>query len=325
MVCAQYRAPAKHLGGWGAQTRPPAFQGVTQLAGKDYGVVFLRQQFERFKAEFRLAMGVPRRLHGAVGVAAQPQPEPVSGLDRRHVRRLAKPLFTAGGTANSVNAGRGLALLIAGDGGFAVDSHVLLVFHPGNIDKQIFVRVKAVMIDDPHSAFDGTRRIAAGTLADAATALHAAEAAGAAGPLLVFRHATGAVVDIDTRGSVADMLARAGISTPPARGRPKLGVTAREITLLPRHWEWLAAQPGGASVTLRKLVDAARRAGTGERRAARDAAYRIMVTLAGDLPGFEEASRALFADDAAQFVRLTAAWPADVRDLVQRLAFGGAA
>ena len=177
------------------------------------------------------------------------------------------------------------------------------------------------MTNDPHSAFDGSRRLATGSLATVIKALHDAEAAGANGPLLVFRHATGAVVDIDMRGSIAEMLARAGIDQPKPRGRPKLGVTAREITLLPRHWDWLAAQPGGASVTLRRLVDAARRAGTGERRAARDAAYCIIATLAGDLPGFEEASRALFAEDAARFAEHTAPWPGDIRELVQSLAF----
>jgi hypothetical protein len=96
------------------------------------------------------------------------------------------------------------------------------------------------------------------------------------------------------------------------------------VTLLPRHWEWLATQPGGASVALRKLVDEARRTG-GDRdrsRAARDAAYHFMSAIAGNLPGFEEASRALFADDRRLFVRLIAGWPGDIRDHVVRLAFG---
>src|SRR5262245_3846770 len=106
-------------------------------------------------------------------------------------------------------------------------------------------------------------------------------------------------------------------------GRPKLGVVAREVTLLPRHWEWLGAQPGGASVALRKLVEEARRAnGDADRaRAARDAAYRFMSVMAGNLAGFEEASRALFADDRRRFVGLVAGWPDDVRDHVVRLAF----
>jgi hypothetical protein len=95
------------------------------------------------------------------------------------------------------------------------------------------------------------------------------------------------------------------------------------VTLLPRHWEWLGAQPGGASVALRKLVDGARRAnGDADRaRAARDAAYHFMSVMAGNLAGFEEASRALFADDRRRFVSLVAGWPDDIRDHVVKLAF----
>jgi hypothetical protein len=94
--------------------------------------------------------------------------------------------------------------------------------------------------------------------------------------------------------------------------------------LLPRHWDWLATQPGGASVALRKLVEEARRTG-GDRdrsRAARDAAYHFMSAMAGNLPGFEEASRALFADDRRRFAGLIAGWPDDVRDHAVKLAFG---
>jgi hypothetical protein len=100
-------------------------------------------------------------------------------------------------------------------------------------------------------------------------------------------------------------------------------VVAREVTLLPRHWEWLNTQPGGASVALRKLVDEARRAyGDHDRqRAARDAAYHFMSAMAGNLRNFEEASRALFADDRRKFTALIAAWPADIRDHVVKLAY----
>jgi hypothetical protein len=110
---------------------------------------------------------------------------------------------------------------------------------------------------------------------------------------------------------------------PRGRGRPKLGVVAREVTLLPRHWDWLGAQPGGASVALRKLVEEARRA-SGDRdrsRAARDAAYHFMAVMAGNLARFEEASRALFADDRRRFVELIAGWPGDIRDHIVWLAF----
>ncbi|HEX8274595.1 MAG TPA: DUF2239 family protein [Longimicrobiaceae bacterium] len=188
------------------------------------------------------------------------------------------------------------------------------------------------------SAFEGHRRLASGPLREAALAVKRAVDAGAAGPLLVFDDATGRVVDVDTRGTEAEVLARLPREEPESadgepdrdaeprrRGRPRLGVVAREVTLLPRHWEWLAAQPGGASVALRKLVEEARRGGAeaDRRRRARDAAYRFMSAMAGDLPGFEEASRALFAGDARRFGARVAAWPPDVRDHVLAMAFGG--
>ncbi|MGB6081560.1 MAG: DUF2239 family protein, partial [Xanthobacteraceae bacterium] len=104
---------------------------------------------------------------------------------------------------------------------------------------------------------------------------------------------------------------------------PKLGVVAREVTLLPRHWDWLSMQPGGASVALRKLVEEARRRNGDHDRArmARDAAYHFMSTMAGNLPGFEEASRALFASDRHRFAELIASWPPDIRDHIVKLAF----
>ena len=181
------------------------------------------------------------------------------------------------------------------------------------------------------TAFDGVRRLATGPLREVAPAVAAAMRTDAAGPLLVFADETGRVVDIDLRGGDAEIIARLPAPPSPAiadgaprgRGRPKLGVVAREVTLLPRHWDWLAAQPGGASVALRRLVDAARRTddGEGRRRAAHETAYRFISAMAGDLANYEDATRALFADDAARFNELTAGWPVDIRDHARRLAF----
>jgi hypothetical protein len=140
--------------------------------------------------------------------------------------------------------------------------------------------------------------------------------------VLVFDDATGRVVDLDLRGGPQEVAARYAPQRPHRpRGRPKLGVTAREVTLLPRQWEWLAAQPGGASVALRKLVEAARRADDGgtERKARQEAAYRFMSSMAGDLPGYEAAIRALFAGDRAGFDAELSAWPADVAAHARRL------
>ncbi|MEI7537240.1 MAG: DUF2239 family protein [Comamonadaceae bacterium] len=192
-----------------------------------------------------------------------------------------------------------------------------------------------------YTSFNGHKRIASGSLPVNALAVKHALASDLSSPLLTFCDQTGQVVDIDIRGSDAEMLARlppeghqlqgnesAQInseesSEPRGRGRPKLGVVAREITLLPRHWDWLATQPGGASVTLRKLVDSARRANVDRdrQRRANECAYHFMSTMAGDMAGFEEASRALFANDAAKFRQQTEAWPSDVRDYVRYLAY----
>jgi hypothetical protein len=180
--------------------------------------------------------------------------------------------------------------------------------------------------------FEGTQVLARGSRAVAAQALAAAIRARRNGSLLAFNDRTGQVVDLDWRGSDAEIAARyapeagsgevlATADAPRGPGRPRLGVTAREVTLLPAHWEWLATQRGGASVTLRRLVDEARRASAvaDHARASRDAAYRFLHAIAGDLPGFEEASRALFADDRARLERHMADWPRDVCDYAMRL------
>jgi len=186
--------------------------------------------------------------------------------------------------------------------------------------------------DTAYIAFEGDRRIAAGDLRDVAQAAKEILDRRKAAAILVFDGATSAPIEIDFRGTVADVQARlpeaastaadAGPSAPRGPGRPKLGVVAREVTLLPRHWDWLSQQPGGASVALRKLVDTARRTGEhGDRvRRAQEAAYRFMSTMAGDKPHYEDAVRALFANDPARFEKLIAAWPADVHDHTHILA-----
>jgi len=176
----------------------------------------------------------------------------------------------------------------------------------------------------PCSAFAGTRRLASGPLEQVVLVVKAWLEHHPETPVLTLDDRTGKVVDLDVRGTPAEVLERLPLPEPPrGPGRPRLGVVAREVTLLPRHWEWLNAQPGGASVALRKLVEQARRAnGDAERhRAAREAAYHFMSAMAGNLAGFEEASRALFADDRRRFTGLIADWPADLRDHVVRLAY----
>ena len=144
--------------------------------------------------------------------------------------------------------------------------------------------------------------------------------------ILIFDDQTGAQVDFDLRSSPEEVVAR--VQPPPAAprpGRPKLGVVCREISLLPRHWEWLEAQPNGASAALRRLVDEARKRDPGPAltRKARATAGRAMTALAGDRPGYEEASRALYAGDRAAFLERIGGWPEDVRGYLERLAQDG--
>lgn len=178
-------------------------------------------------------------------------------------------------------------------------------------------------------AFAGAKRIARGAPRQVAAEVKAFVDANPSAPVLVFDARSSELVELDVRGSVASVLRRlppegprpssdvvdSSSALPRPPGRPKLGVVAREVTLLPRHWDWLASQPGGASVTLRKLVEQARRSSqqTDRLREARDAAYRFMHAIAGDEPGFEEATRALFANDPEALRVRVAKWPRDVR------------
>jgi hypothetical protein len=188
--------------------------------------------------------------------------------------------------------------------------------------------------DTTHIAFDGDRRIASGDLRDVARAAKQALDQRKDASILVFDDRTSGPVDLDFRGSIEDVLARLpdsadapaaprdADSAPRGPGRPKLGVVAREVTLLPRHWEWLAQQTGGASVALRRLVDEARRANKDKDRIrhAQDAAYRFIAAMGENKPHYEEVARALFARDALRFETWTASWPADIRDHARRLA-----
>ena len=201
-------------------------------------------------------------------------------------------------------------------------------------------------LTDQCTAFAGPRRIASGALPAVARAVKQAVDAGEPEPVLIFDDTTSRVIDVDLRGSADDVAARYGAAsngsgstspttadlgdaspyreslTPRGRGRPRLGVVAREVTLLPRHWDWLATQPGGASAAVRRLVDGARQASVDKDRArvAKESAYRFMSAMAGNEPGFEEATRALFANNRDRFAEMTEAWPRDVRDHARMLA-----
>ncbi|MBW9071282.1 DUF2239 family protein [Agrobacterium pusense] len=196
------------------------------------------------------------------------------------------------------------------------------------------------------TAFVGKRLLLSGPLSE--VAFVAKRSPDEVGAVLVFDDTTGRPIDLDLRGTDAEVLERllpqkayparyrtkAETATGSAdseethskalRGRPKLGVVAREVTLLPRQWEWLAEQSGGASATLRRLVEEARKGAALRQQwqAAQDAAYQFMHAIAGDLHGYEEATRALFADDRPALKKRVAAWPEDIRTYALRLAFG---
>lgn len=186
-----------------------------------------------------------------------------------------------------------------------------------------------------YRAFNDYHRIASGSLQTVALAVKRIIESKTAGQVLVFDDLTGRAVDIDTRGSDQEILARfvestadsravdLAVNEPRGRGRPRLGVVSREVTLLPRHWEWLNAQPGGASVALRKLVEEAKRMHSerDKRRKAHERAYNFMSAMAGNMSNFEEAIRALFAQDYSRLRELVAAWPEDVRAYTLHLAF----
>ena len=214
------------------------------------------------------------------------------------------------------------------------------------------------------TAFADTDLLAAGDVREVASACKRLVDATDTRRLLVFDDETAELVELDLRGSERDVLDRyAGAATasaatasaatagaagaaattaasvtgaddatapsaPRPPGRPKLGVVGREVTLLPRHWEWLNAQPGGASVALRKLVEQARKANEGKDRVRRskEVTFRFISAMAGNERGFEEASRALFAGDRARFEEQSRSWPPAVRDCAVNLAedaFGG--
>ena len=174
------------------------------------------------------------------------------------------------------------------------------------------------------TAFRNQRHLASGPLPDVALKVRAALADNPQVMCLVFDDQTGRVVDLDLRGSDADVLKRLLPDMPPAgRGRPVLGVVAREVTLLPEQWDWLARDSRNVSATLRRLIDEARRREGPQprRKQVQEAAYRFMTAMAGDLAGYEEATRALFAEDEAAFRQHISAWPGDVRAHALRLAF----
>ncbi len=166
-----------------------------------------------------------------------------------------------------------------------------------------------------YTAFSGEDVLASGSAPQIARAIAQLPAAARGPDLLVFDNETGRQTDIDLRLAAAN-----DSEAPRGPGRPRLGVVSREVTLLPRHWDWLASRPEGASAALRRLVDEARKVDDG--RIGQEAAYAFLTAIAGNRPAYEEAIRALFAGDRAGLERHMAAWPAAIRDYALMLAYG---
>jgi hypothetical protein len=165
--------------------------------------------------------------------------------------------------------------------------------------------------------------VASGTYVEVAVALKEHIHRKSDASVLIFDNASGKQIDFDLRGTEQEIAERIRKHYPandewakrPA-GRPRLGVVSREVTLMPHHWEWLAEESGGASAALRRLVEAARRAGPSEEarlRRIHERTYRFMSAIAGNFPNFEEASRALFANNVPGLKKLIGKWPTDIR------------
>jgi len=203
------------------------------------------------------------------------------------------------------------------------------LFDPGKNKSPVPTRSKRMpRRDNPVcTAFIGNRLIADGALADVVRAVKQVHDAGVHDPLLIFDYRDSRQIEVDFRGTEHQVLARLpqneAVPEPAARGpgRPKLGVVPREVTLLPRHWDWLGQQPGGASAVLRRLVEQALRGHGAKDRArhAMEAVDRFMLAMTGDFVGHEEASRAFYRHDRERFITLTEPWPVDVRDHLRRL------
>lgn len=183
--------------------------------------------------------------------------------------------------------------------------------------------------DQTYTAFDGHKRLIQGSLDEVALKVKRRLKADPQSTILVFSDLTGKEMDFDLRGTDKDVLQRLEIyrsgketAAPAGPGRPKLGVVAREVSLLPRHWEWLSTQSGGASATLRRLIDDARKTTSARDllKQAQERTYKFMSVLGGNLPNYEDALRALYAKDKKKFRDHIADWPADVQEHAKALA-----
>lgn len=182
-----------------------------------------------------------------------------------------------------------------------------------------------------YTAFEGNKILASGRLDEVALKVRRRVQSHPSASVLIFSDTTGKEMDLDLSGSEAEMMDRLKVfissenfnpSVPVGPGRPKLGVVAREVSLLPRHWEWLATQSGGASAALRRLIEAARKNPSAKElsREAQERTHKFMTAIAGNFPNYEEALRALYAKDKKNFQNQIREWPEDVQAHSKKLA-----
>lgn len=181
-------------------------------------------------------------------------------------------------------------------------------------------------IDRSYTAFVDTKMVASGNVMDVALKVKKYLKDDNKASVLIFDDLTSAQIDLDLRGTTDATIRRLEKLLEPEEkksgpGRPKLGVISKEVTLLPQHWEWLALQPGGASVTLRKLIEEAKKknASKDQIRQAQEATYKFMNVMAGDLPQYEEALRALYANETKKFEKMISGWPKDIQEHALKL------
>lgn len=184
-----------------------------------------------------------------------------------------------------------------------------------------------------YTAFEGDKLVCKGGLPDVILKLKRRMGKAENSSVLIFSDATGNTMDFHFQGSEKDVLKRLEIfasddaTDVPAEeaagpGRPRLGVVSREVSLLPRQWEWLASQCGGASAILRRLVDEERKRSTGGDTVKKhqERTYKFISVMAGDRKGYEDALRALYRKDQKAFNLHIGEWPPDVKAHAQRLA-----
>jgi uncharacterized protein len=183
-------------------------------------------------------------------------------------------------------------------------------------------------ISATYTAFEGSKKLFSGSLAEIVLKIKKRIGKADHSSVVIFSDSTGKTIDFNFQGSERDVERRLEIFVDEKRtkesvgpGRPKLGVVSREVSLLPRHWEWLASQSGGASATLRNLIEEAKKksAAGSQVKQAQERTYKIMHAVAGDFRGFEEALRALYKKDQKMFLEIIVTWPKDISDYIKDL------